>query len=92
MLPLCMSKEYDQDVFRNLHIPPENLLIQKVKYTHWSCQDHPFAQCNKSTSVTITPLFISHLNAGPKNKEAERKHYRYYYQKSLFAGKHRKTD
>jgi hypothetical protein len=64
-----MSKQYHQDVFRNLHIPPENLLIQKVTYTHWSHQDHPFAQCNKSTYGTITPLFLSHLNAGPKTKK-----------------------
>jgi len=28
-----------------------------------------FVQRNKSTSVTITPLFLSHLNAGPKTKK-----------------------
>jgi len=27
-----------------------------------------FVQCNKSTPVTITPLFLLHLNAGPKTK------------------------
>jgi len=64
-----MSKQYHQDVFRNLHIPPENLLIQKVTYTHWSYQDHPFAKCNKSTYVTIIPLFLSYLNTGPKTKK-----------------------
>jgi len=69
MLPLCMSTEYHQDVFRNLRIPQENLLIQKVTYTNWSNQDHPFAQCNKTTYITITPLFLSHLNAGPKTKK-----------------------
>jgi len=39
-----------------------------------------------NTTISITSECRS------KNKEAERKHYRYYYQKSLFAGKHRKTD
>jgi hypothetical protein len=72
MLPLCMSKQYHQDVFQNLHIPPENLLIQKVTYTHWSYQDHPFAKCNKSTYVTITPLFLSYLNTGPKTKKLKK--------------------
>jgi hypothetical protein len=51
------------------YIPPENLLIQKVTYSHLSYQDHPFAQCNKSIYTTITPIFLSYLNTGPKTKK-----------------------